>query len=63
MLTVIAFVIGFYLGVALMSLLAAGSERRATEPVISIIATKESSVRQDTQTGSHRVFLSTNSHR
>ena len=62
MITVMAFVFGFYLGILLMSLLVLVHKKELTEPGVSLIGAKESSAREDRETDSRRVIVPTNSH-
>jgi hypothetical protein len=62
MVTVMAFVFGFYLGVLLMSLLVLVRKKGVTEPGVSHKGTKELSVKQDLQTDPQRMIVHTNSH-
>jgi hypothetical protein len=62
MITVLAFVFGFYLGALLMSLLVMVRRRRVTEPEVSFGGDKELSVKENLQTDSQQVIVPTNSH-
>jgi hypothetical protein len=62
MVTVMAFVFGFYLGVLLMSLLVLTGKRGATEPGVSLKGSKELSVKEDLQADPQRMIVPTNSH-
>ena len=62
MITVLAFVFGFYLGALLMSLLVMVRRKRVTESEVSFGGDKELSVKENLQTDSHQVIVPTNSH-
>ena len=62
MITVMAFVFGFYLGILLMSLLVLVRKKGATESGVTLNGTKELSVKEDLQTDPHRMVVPTSSH-